>query len=1410
MGGISGGGLSLGTLWVNVAASVDAALKEFQKFGNETKKLIDDQKKQWAGLEAVGSNLTKLGAAMTAGLTLPLVGVGAAAVKVAGDLEKAKIGFTTMLGSAEAAEQMLSDLRQFATETPFEFPELVEAAQRMKALGFEAKDVIPTLRTVGDTAAAMGKGKETIDGITTALGQMQAKGKVSAEEMMQLAERGVPAWEILAKSIGVSIPEAMKLAEKGAISASTAIPALLAGMNEKFGGSMEKLSKTLGGQWSNLKDKLVNALIPIGQVLMPALSGLLKILEPILNLVGKMATEFAKLPEPVKNFAIAMAGILAAAGPLTTGIGLAVKTFAELGPTLTKVGTSVISLGKSFGLATTLTGPWGIAIAAVAAALVVLGTWVYNNWDKVVSGIAKGIIWVIDRIDALVEIAAKIPIIGEGWKLVDKALDAAKGKLEDYAKAHEETTDRVAASWGKQATVVRRQIATINTVMDFMSDRHKATEKTMADASIETTKVLQQNVDDRKRMLADVRDAQKAGIRTIMDVRAAELALFEAEKKFAEGPTIVAKARKEAAEAIKKAAEKQAEAEKKAAAEAKKAWEQYHENHKSLRELAEQIDATGKKLGLWGQKRTEAQIAQQNTKLLNDAFGDSLTDVVSPALEKAAADAAIMKRELEGLGITFEHTPPHIYDTANALKNLGITSKEELGEMADKARENYEVMEREGTASVWELAKAHIAALEAQKDAVIAYGEIWSAQQEAELEALKRKLDQMEGRIKKSKSVFEKFGQEAARGFARAFADIGKRLIFGGDDTNRQLAEQEAELNASLAERAGEWEAYQQEVAAGQAELTAQLAEDLATEESDLADSLAGREKEYQDAVADILQQTADLAKDQADEMAAARKDAAKELDEQVRDYEEFADDVDRAIRDIGEKYADQIAEETEDLHRELRDRAEDYDDFVRDVNTKLRRIGEDTQQNIEDETQDTADNIAERTRDYNRYAEDVAADIAELRKENNGQYTKEEGDLLKSLRRRKEDLDSYVAEQNRRLDRYTRDQKENQREEEEDLSTSLADRTEDYQTFLTDRNADYDAAVAGFKEAQDKEVAEQLAALAEKKQALEIFQTEQQTQLDELALAHKTAMDTEVAQQNAALGEQKLAYETFVTDEIAESDRRKAAVKEAYESDTATLATELAAQKADYEQFVRDISGPGGELEKLKEQHRTIWKDIGDIGKEALGGIADAMLRIASEEVIGTLMNKLAGMEGILGSIGRALGGVADQVANVDKIPTTGGDTPSPGGGGGGVGGVAGGALSGWIGAISGAVTAVSSVIGNFQMAGMNKSLDLIVNHTLRTFNETFNRRADAWEQYNQTYARLGEIWRDVATTMDKTAAIATDIDLMQPDMASCARTLEAIVTGEKQVHITLTGSDPATVAQKLAAQLRLQGAFA
>jgi tape measure domain-containing protein len=169
-------------------------------------------------------------------------------------MEQARIGFTTMLGSAERAQVFLDDMAKFAAKTPFEFPELLDASKRMLAYGFAAEDVLPTMEAVGNASAAVGLGTEGINRIILALGQMRAKGKLSGEEMRQLTETGIPAWEILAEAMNKTTAEIMDMQQKGLIPADRAIKMLVDGMNKRFPNMMAQMENTWEGVTSTIKD----------------------------------------------------------------------------------------------------------------------------------------------------------------------------------------------------------------------------------------------------------------------------------------------------------------------------------------------------------------------------------------------------------------------------------------------------------------------------------------------------------------------------------------------------------------------------------------------------------------------------------------------------------------------------------------------------------------------------------------------------------------------------------------------------------------------------------------------------------------------------------------------------------------------------------------------------------------------------------------------------------------------------------------------------------------------------------------------------------------------------------------------------------------------------------------------------
>lgn len=188
---------------------------------------------------------------------------------VAGEMEQARVSFTTLLSDEKQAEAFVARLQEFAARTPFEFRGLQRQAKNLLAVGFSAEEIIPLLTDLGDAAGALGAGSAGIDRLVLAFGQMRAMGRPMGDDLRQIAQLGIPAQKILREAF--SIPSGKDIASAG-LTAEQAIKALRDYMRQKFGGGMAEQSKTLAGSLSNLADNLDLARNALGEPLVNSIN----------------------------------------------------------------------------------------------------------------------------------------------------------------------------------------------------------------------------------------------------------------------------------------------------------------------------------------------------------------------------------------------------------------------------------------------------------------------------------------------------------------------------------------------------------------------------------------------------------------------------------------------------------------------------------------------------------------------------------------------------------------------------------------------------------------------------------------------------------------------------------------------------------------------------------------------------------------------------------------------------------------------------------------------------------------------------------------------------------------------------------------------------------------------------------
>lgn len=342
-----------------VISALDKASDVFSKVGDNFKKAGDK-------MIDVGKNLTKK-------VTTPILGVGAAALKVTSDMEQNKIAFDVLLKSGDKASEMLKDLSDFAAKTPFDLPGVVNASKQLLAYGYTQEQIIPTMKMLGDVAAGVGA---PVGDLAYLFGTLKAQGKAMTIDIRQFANRGIPIWENLAAVMGETVERTQEMVTEGKIGYPIVEEAFRRMTSEggQFYNLMEAQSKSFGGVMSNIKDNLVRVGMAMmglstdaetyGQIIEGGLFDVIKTgAEKALEKLNEFTTWFTNLSPEMKKVILVVAGLAAALGPVLIFVGMMAQGFSAL-------------IGV-FGM---LMGPVG-AVILVITALGLLAYEIYKNWD---------------------------------------------------------------------------------------------------------------------------------------------------------------------------------------------------------------------------------------------------------------------------------------------------------------------------------------------------------------------------------------------------------------------------------------------------------------------------------------------------------------------------------------------------------------------------------------------------------------------------------------------------------------------------------------------------------------------------------------------------------------------------------------------------------------------------------------------------------------------------------------------------------------------------------------------------------------------------------------------------------------------------------------------------------------------
>lgn len=173
-------------------------------------------------------------------------------------LDYAHITYSALFNSAELSSSFLNTLKQFSVDTIFEYTDLEGMANKLSAYGIEYGNLMYIIEGLTNLGTISGD-SAALERLAVAIGQINAKGVLKAEEVRQLANAYVPIYDILQDKLGMTEDDLKSIGDVG-IPAATAIDAIVEYANERFGSVGDAAMYTITG----LKNRIVDSLKVMG------------------------------------------------------------------------------------------------------------------------------------------------------------------------------------------------------------------------------------------------------------------------------------------------------------------------------------------------------------------------------------------------------------------------------------------------------------------------------------------------------------------------------------------------------------------------------------------------------------------------------------------------------------------------------------------------------------------------------------------------------------------------------------------------------------------------------------------------------------------------------------------------------------------------------------------------------------------------------------------------------------------------------------------------------------------------------------------------------------------------------------------------------------------------------------------
>lgn len=413
------------------------------KLGIDVSNLSRELGKVESRMAKFGSQMQSIGSTMTQSITLPLLGVGAASLKAFADMEKLENGLIAIMGSTQGAKEELDKLRVVAENPGLALPQVVQASASLQSVGMSADAARETITQFGNAVARSGGGAEQFSGVTLALSQISAVGKVTQEDLNQIKERLPEFARVMKEEFGTVTAEGIRAIGVSSEEFITRSVSALAKLERAQGG--------LGNTFDNLKDNVTASLAEFGKAINESLN-LQAVAESLSKYIQGLVDGFKALNPETQGFIVKAALVAASIGPIIFIVGKLISTYGALVGATKFVVQGIGNISKAFTYLAA--NPMILVVTASIAALGAIALYVYDNWqaftdrfkniwinikNSVMSGVAsvlksidnlqKSLGLKLFNLDGLTEYQKEQRVVAAEFKSIGETVDSLKGKL---------------------------------------------------------------------------------------------------------------------------------------------------------------------------------------------------------------------------------------------------------------------------------------------------------------------------------------------------------------------------------------------------------------------------------------------------------------------------------------------------------------------------------------------------------------------------------------------------------------------------------------------------------------------------------------------------------------------------------------------------------------------------------------------------------------------------------------------------------------------------------------------------------------------------------------------------------------------------------------------------------------------